>query len=137
MCYLYSIDGHKLQLALAAQEQVAAAVAPTSNVANPLPTSTATVASNLTQTSVSQSPSQPQLVPPSIVSAVHLQQLQNQMNGQIRPAAALPYGIPAATGYPLPSPYGMVAAAPYDPKAMFAANKLKMLPKMDKRFAPY
>lgn len=120
---------------------------------------TASVASNLTQPSVStqSNNSQPQLTASNLMSAVHLQQLQkqaSQMSGHTAVASvaapSLGYGyatLPA--GYALAAPQfagqyaGLTAAAAYDPKSMLAsANKLKMLPtptgiKLEQRYAPY
>ena len=69
-----------------------------------------------------------------------LQQLQKQaspaVNGQ---TATFPYNystLPTA-GLAYAAPNGVMTA--YDPRTMLmpTANKLKMLPKLEKRFAPY
>jgi len=140
MCCLYSIQTHKLQLLLANQEQATSA-----NPAQPTQSPSSNAASlstNLSQPSVSQS-NQSQLtsnLATAVANTVQLQQLQqtqplSQVNGQ---TGAVPLGYTAlqpTTTYPLASPYGLVGS--YDPKALLAANKLKIMPKIDRRFSPY
>lgn len=121
----------------------------------------ASVASNLTQPSVSsQSNSQqqaqyagqqPQLTS-QLMTAVQLQHLQKQatqsavaQQPQAHAAVAASlfsygYALPGGLAYATPQ---FAGAAAYDPKTMLAsANKLKMLPtptglKLDQRYAPY
>jgi len=164
-----SIEIHKAQLLMASQEQA-------TTTSNPNPATAAagaqpsvaaaaavaaSVASNLTQPSVSsQSNSQqqaqyagqqPQLTS-QLMTAVQLHYLQKQATqsavAQQPQAHAAVAASPFSYGYALPGGLAyatpqFAGAAAYDPKTMLAsANKLKMLPtptglKLDQRYAPY
>lgn len=142
-----------------AQQQAAAAPGsqPSVAAAAAAAAAAASVASNLTQPSVSSQsnssqPSaaqaqltvgqQPQLTS-QLMTAMQLQQLQKQAASQgsavaqpqthaAMAATPLSYGyaaLPAGLAYATPQYAGLAGAAAYDPKSMLAsANKLKMLP---------